>query len=194
MKLDIKSLHTIERFNEHVQLQWDRSLFSRMRIPLKAFCKIIADSFKSLKSPMKTLSRKSEAEIFLGSSDRHLLWQQLPRGAWRGRLKRQLCEGYVSENHKEEGEEGKGEVVQRRGKAGWARLLHHMVRFGNYSTRNKHHEAFVTHRTLEVGQGWWGDSGKPAVWLVFIFTYLVFSAAASALLSFCLPWRARKLG
>lgn len=34
-----------------------------------------------------------------------------------------------------------------------------------------------------------GGSGKPAVWLVFIFTYLVFSAAAaaSALLSFCLP-------
>lgn len=30
-----------------------------------------------------------------------------------------------------------------------------------------------------------GGSGKPAVWLVFIFTYLVFSAAA--LLSFCLP-------
>lgn len=27
-----------------------------------------------------------------------------------------------------------------------------------------------------------GGSGKPAVWLVFIFTYLVFSAAAAALL------------
>lgn len=33
-----------------------------------------------------------------------------------------------------------------------------------------------------------GGSGKPAVCLVFIFTYLVFSAAAAAaLLSFCLP-------
>lgn len=56
---------------------------------------------------MKTLSRKSEAEIFLGSWDRHLLWQQLPRGPWQGRLKRHLCEGYVSENHKGE-EEGRG--------------------------------------------------------------------------------------
>lgn len=49
---------------------------------------------------------------------------------------------------------GRGREGRWRGKAGWARLLHHMVRFGNYSTRNKHHEAFVTHRTLEVGQGW----------------------------------------
>lgn len=160
-----------------------------MRILLKAFCKIIAVSFKSLKSPMKTLSRKSEAEIFLGSWDRHLLWQQLPRGPWRGRLKRHLCEGYVSENHKGE-EEG-------RGGGGGGRLSSAAAPHGalRQLLDEKQTPRGICHAPHTGGGPRMGGSGKPAVWLVFIFTYLVFSAvAAAALLSFCLPWRARKLG
>lgn len=38
---------------------------------------------------------------------------------------------------------------------------HHMLCCGNYSTRNKHHEAFVTHRMLEVGQG--VGAGDPGI-------------------------------
>lgn len=102
-------------------------------------------------------------------------------------MKRHLCEGYVSENHKGEGEERKGEVVEGDGK-GEGRLSsaapHGALR---QLLDEKQTPRGICHAPHTGGGPRMGGSGKPAVWLVFIFTYLVFSAAAAALLSFCLP-------
>lgn len=104
-------------------------------------------------------------------------------------MKRHLCEGYVSENHKGEGEKRNEEVekgeMEGEGRLSSAAAPHGALR---QLLDEKQTPRGICHAPHTGGGPRMGGSGKPAVWLVFIFTYLVFSAvAAAALLSFCLP-------
>lgn len=80
----------------------------------------------------------------------------------------------------------KGEEVEGEGRLSSAAAPHGALR---QLLDEKQTPRGICHAPHSGGGPRMGGSGKPAVWLVFIFTYLVFSAAAAAaaLLSFCLP-------